>query len=43
LYRWGHPGGFGLATLAAQIGRTKAGTNKTSETVSDIADRALRH
>jgi hypothetical protein len=41
--RWGHPGGFGLATLAAKIDRTKAGTNRASETVSDIADRALRH
>lgn len=36
-------GGFGLATLAAKIDRTKAGAEKTSETVSDIADRALRH
>ena len=35
-------GGLGLATLAAKIDR-KAGANKTSETVSDIADRALRH
>jgi hypothetical protein len=40
--RWGHPGGFGLATLGAKIDRTKAGANKTSEMVSDIADRALR-
>ncbi len=35
-------GGFGLATLAAKIDRTKAAPSKTSETVSDIADRALR-
>jgi hypothetical protein len=53
VHRFPHPGasqnwaliagGFGLATLAAKIDRTKAGANKTSETVSDIADRALRH
>jgi hypothetical protein len=36
-------GGFGLATLGAKIDRTKAGANRASETVSDIADRALRH
>jgi hypothetical protein len=35
-------GGFGLATLGAKIDRTRAGANKASETVSDIADRALR-
>jgi hypothetical protein len=35
-------GGFGLATLGAKIDRTRAGANRASETVSDIADRALR-
>jgi hypothetical protein len=36
-------GGFGLATLGAKIDRTKAaGAKRKVETVSDIADRALR-
>jgi hypothetical protein len=35
-------GGFGLATLGAKLERTRTGGNKASETVSEIADRALR-
>jgi hypothetical protein len=35
-------GGFGLATLGAKLERTRTGANKASETVSEIADRALR-
>ncbi|HET7851981.1 MAG TPA: hypothetical protein VFK91_04475 [Methyloceanibacter sp.] len=35
-------GGFGLATLGAKLERTRIGPKKASETVSEIADRALR-
>jgi hypothetical protein len=35
-------GGFGLATLGAKLERTRTGVNKAGETVSEIADRALR-
>jgi hypothetical protein len=35
-------GGFGLATLGAKIDRTEGGAKKGGQTVSDIADRALR-
>jgi hypothetical protein len=34
-------GGFGLATVAAKIERSKQGTD--AQTVSEIADSALRH
>jgi hypothetical protein len=36
-------GGLGLATLGAKIDRTRTGANKASETVAEIAKRALRH
>ena len=35
-------GGFGMATLGAKIDRTGAAATTSGETVSDIADRALR-
>jgi hypothetical protein len=35
-------GSFGVATLGAKIDRSGAGAEKLEETVSDIADRALR-
>jgi hypothetical protein len=35
-------GGFGVATLGAKIDRTEAAAKTPGETVSDIADRALR-
>lgn len=35
-------GGLGLATLGAKIGRRQTGVPETKETVSDLADRALR-
>lgn len=34
--------GFGIATLGAKIDRTVTRANKSDETVSEIADRALR-
>ena len=35
-------GGFGVATLGAKIDRTGTAAKTSGETVSDIADRALR-
>jgi hypothetical protein len=35
-------GGLGVATLGAKLERTKTSAREASETVSEIADRALR-